>query len=140
MHARKRFFRLGCLVLLGGGVSSCGWGHRAECIPTPSAALESAIEETNSNLLVGSEKWMAKDWWNLFNDSQLSQFVLTVFARNPTLQAAQANIFLALAIADRVYARLLPLVIGSADASAQKSAKQESFLLAPPMFPTHHRL
>ena len=118
----KRFFRLGCLIILGGTLGCSGWRGRALPINPPYAALETAAEETNSHLLARSEKWMCDEWWML-NDTQLTHFVLTALARNPTLQAAQANIALAIANAESVRARLLPLLIGSADASAQKISK-----------------
>jgi len=119
----KRFFCFGSLIILCGIVGSCGWGHRALTIRPPYAALESAVQETDSNLLVESEGWIPREWWCLFQDDQLKEFILTAFRRNPTLQEAQAQILLAIARAEKIRANLFPLLIGSADASAQKISK-----------------
>lgn len=116
----RLLFRFGSLTLLTGIASSCGWGNRALPITPPAAALETALQETRSDLLIASETWIPNEWWYLFQDAQLTQFILTAFNRNPTFQAAQANIFLAIANAERMRARLFPLLIGSADASANK--------------------
>ena len=45
---------------------------------------------------------MPEDWWILFEDGQLDQFIRRVFIANPTLQAARANILLAAYNADRM--------------------------------------
>lgn len=112
--------RLACFIILLGAVSSCSWGKRALPIDLPHTALEVARQETSSNLLVESVKWVPSEWWQLFNDEQLTHFIQTAFARNPTLQAAHANILLAVSNADRVRSTLFPYLLGSADVSIQK--------------------
>jgi len=117
------FFRLFGFCIILEVVSSCSWGNRALPLNLPSVALEKATEEASSELLVDSESWVPSEWWHLFNDVQLTQFILTAFARNPTLQEAQNNILLAIANADCMRAKLFPYLWGSADASVQKISK-----------------
>jgi NodT family efflux transporter outer membrane factor (OMF) lipoprotein len=123
MRGILSFLRLACFVILFGAVSSCSWSKRALPLDLPSTALEIARQDTASEVLIDSEDWVPSEWWNLFNDEQLTQFILTAFARNPTLQAAQASILLAIANADRVRATLFPYLFWGADVSMQKLSK-----------------
>ena len=123
MRKSLPFLPLACFIIMSGAVSSCSWGKRALPIDFPCTALETARQETSSNLLIDSEEWVPNEWWKLFYDEQLTQFILTAFVKNPTLQAAQARILLAIANADRVRSALYPYLVGSADVSIQKLSK-----------------
>ncbi len=112
-----------CLFLVAVAVSGCHLAERALPMAVPSAALEEARQENGSMLLVESQEWLPDEWWRLFQDEQLSQFIETAFVRNPTLHVAQANILLAVANAERVGADLLPNIWWSADGSVQKLSK-----------------
>jgi NodT family efflux transporter outer membrane factor (OMF) lipoprotein len=117
------FFRWTCFTILAGVLSGCGWGNRAVPLELPFHAINKAKVESTTDLIVESQEPIPPEWWRLFQDEQLTQFILTAFSRNPTLQAAQANICLAIANAERVRASLLPYLLGSADVSIQKLSK-----------------
>lgn len=114
---RLYWYWLAALLLL---VTSCSSGRRALPLDTPYTALEKAREEASEDPLFESTKWVPSEWWTLFNDEQLSCFILTAFARNPTLQEARANILSAAYNADRVRASLFPYIFWAGDISRQK--------------------
>lgn len=112
----RRYFYIPILL----AATSCSSGPRAQPLDLPYYALESAIEEAGSDPLIQHVDVLTEDWWNLFNDPQLTCFVETAFLRNPTLQSAKANILLASYNADRVRASLFPYIYWAGDISRQK--------------------
>jgi NodT family efflux transporter outer membrane factor (OMF) lipoprotein len=106
------------LVLLA--AAGCRSGYRAQALPPPAAALETALQEAGIVPPFEITEGLPNDWWTLFNDEQLSTFIQSAFARNPTLQAARANIQLAAYNAQRVRAMLFPNLLWGADVSRQK--------------------
>lgn len=120
MDKASPFFYLCSLIALLIGVTSCSSGNRAIPLDAPCVALEKAREEAASDPLFETTEWVSPDWWTLFNDEQLTCFILTAFARNPTLQAARANILSAAYNANRVRASLFPYIFWAGDISRQK--------------------
>ncbi|MDR3623687.1 MAG: efflux transporter outer membrane subunit [Chlamydiales bacterium] len=102
-------------------LSGCESGPRAKKIHPPIQAINTTrIDASKDPLFCTTKQWIGDQWWTLFHDEQLSKFIYTAFTRNPTLQAAKANICLAKATADRVRASLYPNIWWGADASRQK--------------------
>lgn len=95
-------------------------GKRANPLAAPSGALSSSMQNAAEDPLIELSQPLCSNWWTLFNDDQLTHFIYLTFARNPTIQEAYANIFLAQANADRVRATLFPNLYWGADVSRSK--------------------
>lgn len=67
-----------------------------------------------------SINFVPPDWWTLFHDSQLKDFIALTLERNPTIHIARENVFLAASKAQQVRSRLFPNVLWGADVSRQK--------------------
>lgn len=100
--------------------ASCTSGNRAQPIDPPSAALATATQDATDPIFESSTEWIPQEWWTIFNDEQLTSFILTTFKRNPTLQAATSNIYLAKSVADRARSTLFPNINWNGDVSRQK--------------------
>jgi len=109
------------IVLLA--CSGCSSGNRAIPLDMPAEALENAVQQVNGDPLFHNGDPIPQEWWLLFNDSQLSTFIQTTFARNPTLQSAKTQILAAAYNADRVRSSLYPYLSLGADVSRQKLSK-----------------
>lgn len=101
---------LSLLLLLAAGCTS---GPRAHPIAPPKEVLDNA-----ANTFARGD--VPCNWWTLFQDPQLELLIQTAFERNPTLQAAKANILLAAANANRIRAALFPNLYWGSDVSYQK--------------------
>lgn len=112
---RIAFFAVSLSFL--GGCSPCSKVSEFEL---PQAALEKAVQETIEEPLLAYGEDLPRDWWTLFNDPQLSQYLEMLQAENPTLQHAEAKISFAIARAMRVRSSLFPTLILGADVSRQK--------------------
>ncbi len=117
-------FRLLYLMVVLGGLAACDRGRRAETIDAPICAIEAARVAAESDPLFQEEEcWVRSDWWNLFNDAQLTEFIRLAYERNPTLQTAYAKILMAAANADKARSSLLPYIFLGGDFSRQKLSK-----------------
>lgn len=107
-----------CLLLCCIASSGCGTGRRAVPIEPPNA-LETAANQAlaEPQFVPGA---LPEDWWNLFGDSQLSEFIEKAFAQNPTLQLVKAQILSAAYAADRTRSSLFPNLTWEGDVSRQK--------------------
>lgn len=117
------------LLILMVGCTCC---PRAEPIDVPCAAIEQAQQEGSSDLIENGCEILPEDWWLMFDDPQLTEFIETAFERNPTLQIAHANILLAAANANRVRSFLFPSITLGADVSRQKLSETGLFPTGPP--------
>lgn len=104
-----------CLLL-----QSCSCCYQAEPIDLPEHALENAVSDASADPLLETKKVLPEEWWTLFDDPQLAEFITTTLNRNPNLQSAQASIFLAATNADRIRASLFPTLTWAGDISRQK--------------------
>ena len=109
-----------CLIALLALISGCSSGYHAQPHDLPTDALESALEDASKDPTMHVTQSMPADWWILFNDSQLEEFILTAFVNNPTLQIAQANILKAAYNADLARAPLFPNLNWGGDVSREK--------------------
>lgn len=109
----------GSLVLLM-TVTSCTASSRAQPIDPPAVALDIAVQDAGTDPLFKTTEYLPQDWWILFEDEQLTEFIQLAFARNPTLHVALANILMAAYNAQRVRAMLFPNLSLGADVSRQK--------------------
>jgi NodT family efflux transporter outer membrane factor (OMF) lipoprotein len=66
-------------------------------------------------------KQIAADWWRLFENSQVDDFIVLAIADNPTLQAAQATLRQSQDILQAGYGAFIPQIGGNAGASRQTS-------------------
>lgn len=115
-------FLLGLIFILG-IVGGCTPGTQALPIEVPYGALESAAEEALSDELFESTEWVPDDWWTIFSDDQLTEFIHLALEQNPTLQAAQAKILQATATADRARSTLFPILSWAGDIAREKLSK-----------------
>lgn len=104
-----------CLILHG-----CSDCYRADPLDLPEEALQQAVQESQNDPLVASNTRLPEEWWVIFGDSQLNEFIDITLCRNPNLQSAQASIYLAATNADRLRASLFPSLIWGGDISRQK--------------------
>lgn len=101
-------------------LTCCGTGRRAQPIDVPSDALAVAAQEAGTDPLFSSCDALPEDWWTLFDDAQLADFIEMALVRNPTLQMARAKILAAAYTADQARAALFPNLSWGGDASRQK--------------------
>jgi len=99
--------------------ASCSSGPRAKPLDIPSAALSEAMQQPCASLKP-SEKNIPADWWTLFQDEQLTEFIVTALQRNPTLAASRATIYKSLSSADLQKSNLYPNLFWAGDISKQK--------------------
>lgn len=116
------FLRL-CFAIFLVITSACSSSRRALPIDLPTMALETARQEASSDPLFEGTDWVSDEWWTLFDDEQLNDFILTAFERNPTLQAAKANILIAAANADKARSSLFPHFTWGGDIAREKLSK-----------------
>ena len=114
-----RNLQLIALVLLC-MVSGCNSGYRAQIIDPPTGVLENVWDNVSEDPLIAYSQMLPEDWWNLFDDDQLANFIQTAFMRNPSLQEARAKILQASYNADRVHALLFPNMTWGADVLREK--------------------
>ncbi len=105
------------IVIFLQGCSCC---YQAEPIDLPEEVLENAVADANTDPLLETQATLPEKWWVLFDDPQLDEFISTTLCRNPNLQAAQENIYLAATNADRIRANLFPMLTWAGDISRQK--------------------
>ncbi len=108
------------LAILLAAACSCSSGPRAQPIEPPGRVLESATQLAGSDALIELTEYVPDSWWTLFNDCQLSEFIETAFARNPSLQASEAKVLQATYNADRMRSTLYPTLGWGGDVSRQK--------------------
>lgn len=107
----------------------------AQPIDMPENAIESAVNETAENPLFEADGSLSQDWWSIFNDDQLTDFIETALEQNPTFQAAEAQIFSAMYQADKLRASLYPYIAWAADVQRQKLTKTGVFPTSTPLTP-----
>lgn len=89
----------------------------------PDCALENAVDTAQNESLVEYGSQIPREWWLLFNDAQLNECIEKTLVRNPSLQAAQAQILASCYNAAKVRSELYPYVFLGADVSRQKLSK-----------------
>lgn len=107
-----------CLFFLCLALSGCGTGRRAVPMDAPPALDEAADQAVTEAPFARGE--LPEDWWNLFGDGQLADFIEKAFARHPTLQSAKAKILAAAYAADLTRSSLFPNLTWGGDVSRQK--------------------
>ena len=85
--------------------------------PIPKATV---IAENQAQRFVEA-KQVAADWWKLFENSQVDDFIVVAIADNPTLQAAEATLRQSQDILQAGYGVFIPQIGGNVGASRQKS-------------------
>ena len=110
---------LSLIVILSG----CSSGTRADAMGIPDVAIEEAMQKVEGDPLIDMDRDIPLDWWTLFNDCQLSEFMAQALAANPTIQNARANILLAAYNADLVRSNLFPHFNWGGDVLIDKLSK-----------------
>jgi len=111
--------RIICVSVIWMLCVSCSSGPRLKPLDVPSDALAQAMQDPCTSI-TPSEKNIQADWWQLFHDNQLNEFIETALLRNPTLVTAQATIYKSLANADLLKSDLYPSLLWAGDISKQK--------------------
>lgn len=99
---------------------SCNSVCKLDPIDPPYAAMEEAIEEIECTDPIFQDAKMPEQWWLIFGDGQLTEFIEDAIRQNPTLQMSVNRIYTSIAIADRVRSTLFPYISLGADVSRQK--------------------
>jgi NodT family efflux transporter outer membrane factor (OMF) lipoprotein len=100
--------------------TSCSYGERARVIEQPAQAIEEAIDLVKGNEAIDFGMPLLTSWWELFDDPQLNQCILTALANNPSIDKSRVSIASARFYADKVRANLYPNLSWGADVSRQK--------------------
>lgn len=100
--------------------TACSHGYRADLLPTPNPALQEALDQSCEEAPFTVGECLPDDWWYLFKDEQLADFIETALEHNPTLHKAHANILMAYYAANRVRSGLFPHLNWGGDVSRQK--------------------
>ena len=131
---RSFLLSLTCIMTVLLACSGCSSGRRVQPLEFPYGALDKAVEETNEDPIFDNSTNIPLEWWTLFDDCQLTEFIRIAFDRNPTLQQAQANIALAESDAAKLRSILFPHLLWGADVSRQKFSETGiiPFHLIPP--------
>lgn len=101
------------LLLLGIGLtmSACYMRCPPHCFDDlPSEALGYAVDDADASPAIAIGESLPEAWWELFGDEQLTAFVEQALSCHPTVQAAQARIEAAQAVADQARALLFPTI------------------------------
>lgn len=117
------------LALTSGCYSRC---HRAQPVDVPRGAIEDALATAANDSTFDPHQLMPKEWWIIFHDEQLSNFIQTALINNPTVQKARAQIYAAHFNAERIRAVLYPHFTLAGDIQRQKLSKTGIIPTAPP--------
>lgn len=110
----KNLFRV---ILLLSSLTGCYTRHKSKDFKElPHSALQKAVDESDQDL----NDWIPTNWWTIFDDKQLNDFIETTLLNNPTFQSAQTRILLALTTADKIRSTLLPTITLNADVQREK--------------------
>ncbi len=105
--------------LLCASLSGCmvGPNYHTPAVPAPPAYKEPAPQ-------AASTAPAGTDWWNVFNDSTLSDLETQAIAANPDVQIAVARVDQADAVRRSVHSSQLPTVTAGASVSRNREAQQ----------------
>lgn len=117
LSAMKRIFYAILIILFSAG---CRSSTSAVPINPPESAIEQAVEEAEVDNLIVRDEPIPEQWWLLFNDGQLNEFIEKAFVNNPTLQTAKVKILAAFYNASSIQSILYPYLGLGADVSRQK--------------------
>lgn len=101
----KRIFRLSVLVWVATGLASCTLGPDYQ---RPTSPLPDAYRPADTTIMSQSDLANKRDWWTLFNDTQLDALMQTALTDNADVQIAIARLSQAEAIAKQAGAALYP--------------------------------
>ena len=119
------------LLMVGLILNSCSsLCDRACQVEIPADAINQAVIQASYDLMFEPAGWIPQQWWTIFDDSQLSLFIETALANNPTIHAACARIRAAQYEADRIQAALFPIITWTGDVLREKFSK--TGLIQPP--------
>lgn len=114
-------FSLFFFILL---LTGCYTRHKSkELKELPNAILQKAVDESSQDPLFEIIEWIPENWWVIFNDEQLNDFIELTLINNPTLQSARTRILLAETTAEKVRSALYPTFTWNADLQREKLSK-----------------
>ncbi|MCC8394260.1 efflux transporter outer membrane subunit [Paraburkholderia sp. MMS20-SJTR3] len=105
------------LLTIAGCASTGGIAPQTHTIAPASLDAGNAIRAANADA-----QWPTADWWRVYNDPQLNQWIDAAQAGNPSLAIAQARVREAASMAGVARAALAPQVNGSLSIQRQKWA------------------
>jgi NodT family efflux transporter outer membrane factor (OMF) lipoprotein len=112
----------------------------AGCAIMPDLGTKPETDDINSYQSAESLKngqqnaWPDENWWQAYNDQQLSQLITDAQSGSPTLQTADARVHRAEAVARQAYALVMPTLTGNAEVDKNKQSYYEG---VPPQFVPH---
>ncbi|NGX37996.1 MAG: Outer membrane protein OprM [Chlamydiae bacterium] len=118
------------LFLVGGCVKIPIDEARCQMMPVPH------LDEVTEELFTQGD-FPDEDWWEMFDDPQLSHLICHALAENPTLQRVEARVRAAEAEAKIKKSYLLPTLGFSADLDWQYLNKNDFYRAFTPMFPSN---
>ena len=123
-----KFLSLFFSILFFLGTSGCYTRTESlEVLEVPNTAIQEAVDGASEDPLFEMTEWIPENWWEIFNDEQLNDFIETTIINNPTLQAARVRILSAQTTADKVRSALYPTLTWNADVQREKLSKTGIF-------------
>lgn len=107
------------LAVLSCGLTGC-ISERDWHAPRPVAPNSLAAEHTLAAAQIAEDAWPVDGWWRVYGDPQLDALVSDALAGSPSLQAAQARLREAQAVATSASAPRLPNTAVNAETSRQR--------------------
>ena len=101
----NRIFKLSVLLWVATGLASCTLGPDYQ---RPASPLPDAYRPADTTIMSQSDLANKRDWWTLFNDTQLDALMQTALIDNADVQIAIARLSQAEAIAKQAGAALYP--------------------------------
>lgn len=112
----SRFVSLVCILLLSGCVSIPIKEQQDIITPTPLTQTEELAKQSS---VFSKGNWPEKQWWEIFDSSELNACMEKAIRENPTIQNAKSRIETAKQMALKVRSKLFPLLFFDADANWQ---------------------
>lgn len=97
----------------------------------PQNALLVARDEALDHAVFIESDWLNEEWWQLFEDEQLNEYIALALEDHPNIKKAVARVELAITQRNKARAPLLPTLNFDADSTRWRNSKNGIFGLAP---------
>lgn len=122
-------------IFIGFFVFCCGCGLTPPAQEFRQAPIEALMNAQAETLLgsqsVVSDDWLETEWWRMFNDEQLNEFIYQALCINPQMRIAEAKVQIAAEQFQKERAFLFPNFNSSGDYTRVRNSKNGIFGLAP---------
>lgn len=95
--------------------------NEEQALQAPPLTASEQLAEHSRTFTKGN--WPDKEWWEMFDNEELSHCIQVALNENPTIKSARARVETARQVARKVRSKLFPLVFFDADANWQYLSK-----------------